>query len=259
MNMTTRCMNSNRTRLPVVARALLIICATASVTLPSQGQGAGIDASAQRLLKASTDFVASQRSFSADTRNSLEVVLTSGQKIEFNHTARVSVQRPNKLRAERSGDLVDQVFVYNGKTLTLHHPKAKAFAQVDAPDTLEGMLDYARSRLDIVAPAGDLIYKDAYSILMDGVTEGVVVGKAVIEGVRCDHLAFRAPHVDWQIWIQEGAQPLPRRLLITTRDLPNAPQFGVTLTRWNLNPKFAPGTFDFVAPAGAAKLDFLPR
>jgi len=257
--MTTRCMTFDRTRLPALARALALACAAAGFTLPSLAQGTGIDATAQRLLKASTDFVASQRSFSADTRNSLEVVLTSGQKIEFNHTASVSVQRPNKLRAERSGDLVDQVFVYNGKTLTLHNPKAKAFAQVDAPGTLEGMLDFARNRLDVVAPAGDLLYKDAYAILMDGVTEGLVIGKAVIEGVRCDHLAFRAPHVDWQIWIQEGAQPLPRRLLITTRDLPNAPQFGVTMTRWKLNPKFAPGTFDFVAPAGSAKVDFLPR
>ncbi len=122
-----------------------------------------------------------------------------------------------------------------------------------APDTLEGMLDFARTSLDIVAPAGDLLYKNAYDILMDGVTEGFVVGKAVIEGVRCDHLAFRAPHVDWQIWIQEGAQPLPRRMVITTRDLPNAPQFAVTVTKWNLQPRFDAQTFGFTPPAGATE------
>ena len=111
-----------------------------------EAQPAGIDPEAQRLLKASTDFLASQQQFSADTRNTLEVVLKSGQKIEFNHTARLSVQRPNKLRAERTGDLVDQVFVYDGKSLTLHNPQDKAYAQVAAPDTLEGMLDFARSQ-----------------------------------------------------------------------------------------------------------------
>ena len=89
------------------------------------------------------------------------------------------------------------------------------------------MLDFARTKLDIVAPAGDLIYRNAYDILMTEVTDGFVVGKAVIEGVRCDHLAFRAPHVDLQIWIQEGSEPLPRKLVITTRDLANAPQFAV--------------------------------
>jgi hypothetical protein len=58
------------------------------------------------------------------------------------------------------------------------------------------MLDFARTRLDIVAPAGDMVYRNAYDILTDGVTGGVVVGKAVIEGVPCDHLAFRAPQLD---------------------------------------------------------------
>jgi hypothetical protein len=235
------------------------IAAVAGFSFAVQAQPSGISPEAQRLLKASTDFLANQQQFSAETRNTLEVVLKSGQKIEFNHTARQSVQRPNKLRAVRTGDLVDQVFVYDGKTLTLHNPKDKAYAQVAAPDTLEAMLDFARTQLDIVAPAGDLIGKNAYEVLMDGVTDGFVVGKAVIEGVRCDLLAFRAPHVDLQVWIQEGAQPLVRRFVITTRDLPNAPQFAVTVTKWDLKPKFDAQTFSFTPPAGARKVDFLPR
>jgi hypothetical protein len=235
------------------------IIAVAGFSAAVPAQPAGIAPEAQRLLKASTDFLASQQRLSVDTRITLEVVLKSGQKIEFNHTARQSVRRPNKLRAERTGDLVNQVFVYDGKTLTLHNPQDKVYAQVAAPDTLDGMFEFARTKLDIVAPASDLMYKNAYDVLMDGVTDGFVVGKAVIEGVRCDHLAFRAPQVDWQIWIQEGAQPLPRRFLITTRDLDNAPQFGVTVTRWNLKPTFDAKTFAFTPPAGTKKVDFLPR
>jgi hypothetical protein len=244
-------------------RATLARCGTlvalAGFALAVQAQPAGIAPEAQQLLKASTDFLANQKQFSAETRNTLEVVLKSGQKIEFNHTARMSAQRPDKLRAERTGDLVDQVFYYDGKSLTLHNPKDKAYAQVAAPNTLEAMLEFARTKLDIVAPAGDLLNKNAYDILMDGVTDGFVVGKAVIEGARCDHLAFRAPHVDLQIWIQEGAQPLPRKLVITTRDLPNAPQFAVTVTQWNLKPTFGAQTFTFTPPAGTKKIDFLAR
>jgi hypothetical protein len=80
----------------------------------------------------------------------------------------------------------------------------------------------------------------------------------VIEGVLCDHLAFRAPDVDWQIWIQQGAQPLPRKIVITTLDLPNAPQFGITVTQWNLQPAFDAQTFKFTPPAGMKQIDFLP-
>jgi len=221
-------------------------------------QPAGIAPEAKQILKASTDFLASQQQFTAETRNTLEIVLKSGQKIEFNSTGRQSVQRPNKLRAERTGDLVEQVFVYDGQSLTLSNPQQKIYAEVAAPGTLEEMLDFARTKLDIVAPAGDLVYRNAYDILMDGVTDGIVVGKAVIEGVLCDHLAFRAPQVDWQIWIQQGAQPLTRKIVITTLDLPNAPQFAVTVTQWNLKPTFDAQTFKFTPPAGAKQIDFLP-
>ena len=251
--------STHRTRLAAILARCGTLIAVAGVSVAVQAQPAGIAPEAQRILKASTDFLASQKQFSADTRITLEVVLKSGQKIEFNHTARQSVQRPNKLRAERTGDLVQQVFVYDGKALTLFNPTDKVYAQVAAPDTLEGMLEFARTKLDIVAPAGDLIYPNAYGILMDGVTDGFVVGKAVIEGVLCDHLAFRAPHVDLQVWVQQGAQPLPRKLVITTRDLPNAPQFAVTMTKWNLKPTLGMQTFTFTPPAGAKKLDFLPR
>ena len=226
--------------------------------LAALAQPAGIDPQATKLLKASTDFVASQKQFGADTRNSLEVVLTSGQKIQFAHTARLSVQRPNKLRADRTGDLVEQSFYYDGKSLTLHSPGEKYYATVAAPGTLEEMLEFARNKLDIVAPAGDLINKNAYDVLMTDVTQGFVVGKSVVEGVRCDHLAFRAPHVDWQIWIQEGKEPLPRKLVITTRDMANAPQFSVVITKWNLKPTFNARTFGFTPPSGAKQVAFVP-
>ena len=242
------------------ATRLLAVFAFVSVMTPAValGQPLGIDPAATNLLKAATDFLAAQKQFSVEARNSLEVVLTSGQKIQFNHTARQSVQRPNKLRAERTGDLVDQVFYYDGKTLTLSNPSDEVYATVAAPGTLEEMLDFARDRLDIVAPAGDLVYSNAYDILMTDVSQAFVVGKAVIEGARCDHLAFRAPHVDWQIWIQEGKEPLVRKLVITTRDLVNAPQFSVVMTKWDLKPQLSDKTFSFSPAAGARKVDFLP-
>jgi len=236
-----------------------VIAALATLSVAAQAQSAGVAPEAKQMLKASTDFLAGQQRFTADTRNTLEIVLKSGQKIEFNSTGHQFVQRPNKLRSERSGDLVEQVFVYDGKSLTLYQPQDKVYAQVAAPGTLEEMLDFAREKHDVVAPFGDLLFKNAYDILMDGVTEGIVVGKAMIEGVLCDHLAFRAPDLDWQIWIQEGAQPLPRRIVITTLDLPNAPQFAVTMTRWNLAPAFDAQTFTFTPQAGMTQIELLPR
>jgi hypothetical protein len=237
-----------------VAVALFLAAALPPASL---AQPAEVAPAAKQLLKASTDFLARQQRFSLDTESSIEVVLASGQKIQFDHTARVSVERPDKLRAERTGDLVDQVFIYDGKSLVLHNPDGNYYATTAAPGTLEEMLDMAREKLDIVAPAGDLLYKDAYDILLQDVVSGFVVGKGVVEGVRCDHLAFRAPHVDWQIWIEDGARPLVRKLVITTRDKLNTPQFSIVVKNWNLKPKFTAETFSYVPPRCPEKVEFV--
>ena len=236
-----------------------VLLLAAVVPRSALAQPAAIDPQAQQLLKASTTYLGGLGQFSADTRSTTEVVLPSGQKLQFDNTVTMAVQRPNKLYAKRLGDRVDQVFYYDGKSLTLHNPAQNNYAAMPAPATLEEALDMAREKLDIVAPAGDLVYSNAFDILMQDVTEGSVVGKAVIEGVRCDHLAFRAPHVDWQIWIQEGRQPLPRKFVITSRDMLNAPQFSVVITRWNVAPKLDAGLFSFKPPKGASQVDFLPR
>jgi hypothetical protein len=239
-----------------VSLALLLVAGLPQTAL---AQPAEVSPRAAALLKASTDFLACQQQFSVDTESSIEVVLASGQKIQFDHTARVSVERPNKFRAERTGDLVDQIFYYDGESLTLHNPVGNYYARIAAPGTLEETLDFMREKLDIVAPASDLLYKNAYDILMQDVTSGFVVGKGVVDGVRCDHLAFRAPHVDWQIWIQEGDRPLVRKLVITTRDKLNAPQFTVVTNNWDLEPKFSAATFSFTPPQCPQEVEFVPK
>ena len=242
----------------VVTLILGTLFLAAALPLATSAQNAGIDPQAERLLKSATDFLAAQKQFSVDASNSFEVVLTTGQKIQYDHRATLSVQRPNKLKAHRSGDVIDQFFYYDGKSLALYNPAEKYFATSPAPGTLEDMLAFAQDKLNVFAPAGDLICKNAYAILTQDVTSGFVVGKAMVDGVRCDHLAFRKPGVDFQIWIQAGAQSLPRKLVLTTTDLPEAPQFSILMTNWNLSPTFDAKLFEFTPPKDAKQIEWLP-
>jgi len=237
----------------------LVLVAVSLVGLPAAGfaQAAGIDPQAQAILKKSTDYLAGLKQFSVDTQSTIEVVLNSGQKLQFDNGATASVQRPNKLTARRKGDLENQAFYYDGKTLSLYNPDQKYYATVAAPNTIEGMLDYTRDSLDVIIPAGDLLYRDAFEILMRDVKSGYVVGKAVIAGVPCTHLAFRNADVDWQIWIQDGAQPLPRKFVITSNQVVGQPEFAIVMN-WNTAPKLAERAFTFAPPKDAKKIDFLP-
>ena len=209
-------------------------------------------------LKRMTDYIGALKQFGAETEQVFEVVLVSGQKLQFSSASRIVVQRPNKLRAERVGDIISQSFYYDGRVLTLSNPNEGYYATVPAPPAIDAMLDFARDKYDVIAPAGDLISDNAYARLMEDTTAGFVVGKSVIGGVRCDQLAFRGLGLDWQVWIEDGDKPFPRKYVITTLDVAGAPQYEVVMNNWTTSPDVSAKQFEFTPPAGATKIEFLP-
>jgi hypothetical protein len=236
---------------------LLVALAVAVVPTVARAQPPDVDPEAPKILRRMTDYLGSLQQFTVDTQTTVEVVLTSGQKLQFDTVASVMVRRPDKLRSERKGDLVSQTFYYNGKTLTIYNPADKYYATLPAPATLDEMLHFARESLGIVAPSGDLVYSNAYELLTQTVTSAIVVGKAVIAGVKCDHVAFSRPDVDFQLWVAEGDKPLPRKYVITTKDVPEQPQSVMVMTNWNVSPNLTDARFTFVPPQGATQVDFL--
>lgn len=228
-----------------------------ALTVSTEARAQDIDPAALKILRRMTDYLGSLQRFSLDTQNTFEDVLESGQKIQYDLSTSVTVQRPNKLRAERKGDLVNQFAVYDGKTLTVYNVDKKYYATSPAPDNIDAALNFAREALGIVPPSGDLIYTNAFGLLTAQVTSGNVVGKSMIGGVRCDHLAFTGPLVDWQIWISDGDKPLPRKYVITTKDDPARPQYTVLMSNWNVSPNLNDALFKFSPPGGAKKTDFI--
>ena len=87
------------------------------------------------------------------------------------------------------------------------------------------------------------------------ITAAVAVGPSAVDGVTCEHYAFRQEGVDWQIWIQLGDFPLPHKLVITTLDDEARPQHTDTLT-WNLAPSFNNEAFVFDPPQDAKRIVF---
>lgn len=241
----------------VLAGAVLLFGAQALFAAPA-GTDSKVDAKADKVLRAMTTYLAGLKAFSANVENSIEVVTADGQKVQFNTSSTVSVQRPNKLFARRVGGIVDQAFYYDGKSLTLYNQDTKNYATVAAPATLDETLDFAAEKLDILAPAADLLDTHAYTRLTEDVTAATYLGVESIAGQRCDHLAYRAGAVDWQVWVREGDKPVPCKYVITSTDIAGAPQFTMEVLKWDSAPKLSDRTFTFVAPAGAKKIEFLP-
>ena len=76
-----------------------------------------------------------------------------------------------------------------------------------------------------------------YARLMGDVQRGVYLGIHEAAGVPCHHLSFEQATIDWQIWIDAGTDPLPRKLVITYKTEDEVPQYAVTIRKWNLQAK----------------------
>jgi hypothetical protein len=231
---------------------------TAAAEAPATGKwGGAIDPDALQVLKKMTDYLGGLERFSMHTANTYEDVLATDQKIQFGFSSNVVIQRPDKLRAERTDGFVDQFFIYDGASLVVHDGHHDLFARVAGPDNLDDLLHFAREYLDLIPPAGDMVFTNAFELLTSGITSGFVVGTSFVGDVKCTQLAFTTPVVDWQVWIAEGDAPLPYKYVLTTRDDPAQPQFITRITKWNTDPEIGDDTFNFDPSPTAMEIDFL--
>lgn len=216
-----------------------------------------IDPKAVSILRQMSEHLNTLLQFSVHVENSLDILLSSGQKLQMGRAGDIFVRRPDRLRANMKGDRFRQEFFYDGKSITLFTKNLNYYATIKAPSNIEAAVDLAEESVGLVAPIADLIYLNCYDILIQDVQSGFYVGFSTVLGVECHHLAFRGEETDWQIWIENSTKPLPRKFIITSKWLAGAPQFTAFVTNWNVSPQFKDSLFTFVKPEGAQKIEFL--
>jgi hypothetical protein len=215
------------------------------------------DEKALAVLREMSEFLAKQKSFRVHSARTLDLVLDNGQKIQADSSAIVSVQRPDRIHVERKGIKTDQHIYYDGKSLSLYRPATGHYGTLPAPATIDAMLERAIDTLGIVPPGADLLFSDSYKVLTADMKEAMYVGRALINGVPCHHLAFRSLGVDWQIWITDGKQPLPLKMSVIAPENAEDPQFVAYYSKWDLKPKFKANEFSFIPPKNAVKIGIL--
>ncbi|WP_373498701.1 DUF2092 domain-containing protein [Desulfococcus sp.] len=238
--------------------ALGVLALLVTVSTDAQAQAPAVDPAAVQILKRMTDFLDGLQQFSVKTQSIIEELHVSGHRVDYDLSADVTVKRPNKLRAARTGELMNQRFFYDGKTLALYNPSQKVYATKTAPETIEKTIDFARETVGILLPAADLLYRNAFPLLMQDVTLAAVVGKTFVGGVKCDHVLFSRPGVDFQVWVAEGERPWPRKYVVTETAIPSMPSITTFLSDWNLAPAVDEARFSFVPPKDAQAISFLP-
>ena len=241
-------------RLLFIGCGLLLGVAGCATAQEQTNQTDVISPRADRVLRSACEFLAHTRDFSLSAEICREHVDDAGQKIQFTRTVRMDVKRPDGLRLEINSPLSARGFWYDGKTLTILDRKHNFYSTNSMPANLDDAVDAAHDQ-GIDLPLIDLAMSDPYANATAKVEQGRYYGLATVLGVSCHHLAFTQENVDWQIWIEDGPQPLIRKFVITYKNDPGAPEFTALITHWEMTDRIADSDFVFERPAGAVKID----
>lgn len=182
-----------------------------------------------------------------------------GEPLHIFHTLDVTVDRPNRLLVVRNGDDGPGKLVYDGKTLFIYASQGNKYASIPVPNTIEGMMKEAMGRLGVDFPLADFLSDAPDKAFLSGVTEGEVVNTVIIDGIPCLHMFFvQPPGLQLELWVENNAQALPQRLIITYRSLPGEPNFVASFSNWNFSIHPSDADFVFQPPPGAQRVALKP-
>ena len=230
---------------------------TGTQALQTASGPTGIEPHAEGILRAMSEYLKGSPEFTLRAEITYDSVLRTGQKIEYGGVARGAVRRPDRLHVEYRGDQRKTQAVYDGRAFTALDLAANVFTVIEAPGGIDAALEQLFDKTGLAVPIEDLLYSDPYYVLTEQVESGLWVGRHAVDGKPCHHLAFSQENIDWQIWIDDGPRPVPRKLLVTYKNELGSPQYSARFTHWDFDPRISDSYFRFVPPAGSDEVEVL--
>ena len=205
-------------------------------------------------IKEMSNFLQTAQTLGLTSQGSMDVITNDGQRIQLDGTTTYKIRKPGFV-IDYQSDIKSRRFVYDGKTFTVHSPKLGFYASTPAPATNREVLDTIYDKFGIRLPLEDLFRwgEGSHADRIQALKSAYEVGSATVDGVQTDHFAFREADVDWEVWIQKGDQPWPRKLVIVDRTDPARPTFTARMN-WQMNPAFTDADFTFVPDANAKRI-----
>ncbi len=214
-----------------------------------------IEPRASELVRQMSDRLGRATSLAMEAEELYDEVPTDAPRRQLSSVRRVALMRPNRLVGDASGDAVNRSFWYDGQAFSALDKEQNVYASGMVPPTIDEALDWVFDQTATVVPLADFLYVNVYDRMMEKVQRGVYLGIHDVNGIACHHLSFEQATIDWQLWIDAGAEPLPRKLVITYKTEDEVPQYSVTFRRWNLTAKVPDALFHFVPPEGAKRVE----
>jgi hypothetical protein len=214
-----------------------------------------IEPEAVQALQRMSAYLSTLTSFELKADTTVDLITMDGQRIQLGGQSRYKVRSPNAFQIDITTDLKDRRYYYDGKQFTVFSPNLGFYAQAPAPATIRDTLDTLESKFGIVLPLEDLFRWSDPAGRKDKLTSAWEVGPGKVDGVDTTHYAFRQEGKDWEIWIENGDRPLPRKLVIVDRSDEAGPGYGARLT-WNTSPNLTASDFTYRPGPDAKPIQF---
>jgi hypothetical protein len=212
----------------------------------------------KQVLQQMCDFLKNQPQFCFKAEVYVDQVYNGGRKLQYGLEVEAFFRRPDRLRINGDGDLENKQLIYDGKTLTLYDKDKNHYGAIEIAGDIDAALDKAHKEYDLRVGLAELGANRLAEHANQGLTNALYVGESKVRGVPCHHLAFDKENVHYQLWVEAGNKPLLRKVVVTQKKLPYAPQWTAFLSDWNFSPQLADNLFTFTPPEGAQKIKFMP-
>ncbi len=203
------------------------------------------------------DYLKSLQEFSFHAEVADDQVYLGGKKLQYGIEMETYVKRPDMIRVNAVGDLVNKEFFLNGETLTLYDKDKDVYATLQVPANIEGALAIANKDYGLRVALTDLGSPKLWEHVSSKIEHSLYVGLHKVRGVYCHHLAFDGKDVEIQVWVDSGNKPLPLKIVLVHKTPEGEPQWTAYLS-WKTAPRLSGALFKFTAPAGVKKIRFVP-
>lgn len=209
------------------------------------------------ILRGMSDLLASSKRITLRAEIIQDDALDSGFLVQRASTLEVLIDRPEGIHAVMDEGGERRELWSDGKTATLFDHYHNVFSRTKVPGKIGPTLDFLMENYGVSIPLADFFVEAPHAALTGEVDHGFYVGQVELGGVTCHHLGFTQEAIDWQLWVEAGVRPLPRRLVITYKLLPGSPRYMATVTAIDLRSTVIPGNFTPFLSEDAEELDLL--
>jgi len=210
------------------------------------------------VLRQMCDYLKSLQQFSFHSEVADDQVYLDGKKLQYGIDMETYVKRPDTVRVNAVGDLVNKQFFLNGETLTLYDRDENVYATMEVPADIEGALDKAHKDFGVRVALTDLASPVLWEHISGKIEHSLYVGESNVRGVPCHHLAFDGKEVQIQVWVDAGKKPLPLKVVFNHKGLEGSPQWTAYLSDWKTAQHLPDTLFKFTPPKGVQKIKFVP-